>query len=711
LALNRQLTPVLVFASVLFSRHVSAGGKEQSYDELDLVELLNIRVSTATKTSEVIDDAPAVITVVTRDDIHRWGYRNIGEVLMHCVGFFSVDDHIQPNVAVRGMTGGLGAESSVIKVMIDGRSVAYRTTSGNWLGAELVSLESIEQIEIIRGPASALYGADAFLGVVNIITLKPEEARPFSGRIFTGVTGTEPSTEFDMYAQGKMGRFDYGFGTVGEFADRRGLAMPKESPAPNIPTYAGERVTAQNLERRSFGAQARVGYRVADKGQMVGSVFYSAFSRGGDFAQWAQLTNGSDTFGRPTGTTLSLHQARVNWDANLFATKSLELSLRSTYFAGGVLPSDRIEFGSDFWYARRKTSYRGFDGNVEARYIPSNRYNIVIGFENIYDRESLLAPERVIRENETIVKAPGAAGRIVRFQNLGLYVSSNVWVVENWLKLTGGVRSDFHSSYGNQWTGRLGLTSRVTEALIMKLLYGSAFKAPSPYLLYARPLGPGDVLGNSKLKPQKVHTIEYQVSYNYSSSFGVSSGVAYSTLFDQAEFSPQGINQMARNSARQTTLTWETRAEVKRGEDFMAYGAFELLYSRRNLEGQGYVARLVGSTGIVYPPYLLRLGTNVALPRISKLALSLGGEGMLVGPRRAADTSVIAEGRRFDLPPYVTTNFFLMTRRLRLVADHESIVALRVYNAFGTRGPEPGFSGFEFPLAPREVLLEFRHEY
>ena len=86
------------------------------------------------------------------------------------------------------MTGGLGAESGVIKVMIDGRSVAYRTTSGNWLGVELIPLESVAQIEIIRGPASALYGADAFLGVVNIITLKPDDVRPVRARVALGLT-------------------------------------------------------------------------------------------------------------------------------------------------------------------------------------------------------------------------------------------------------------------------------------------------------------------------------------------------------------------------------------------------------------------------------------------------------------------------------------------------------------------------------------------
>ena len=90
------------------------------------------------------------------------------------------------------MSGGLGAESGNIKVMIDGRSVAYRSTSGNWLGVELVPLESVEQIEIIRGPASALYGADAFLGVVNIITVSPDAMRPVRARVAVGLTETNP---------------------------------------------------------------------------------------------------------------------------------------------------------------------------------------------------------------------------------------------------------------------------------------------------------------------------------------------------------------------------------------------------------------------------------------------------------------------------------------------------------------------------------------
>jgi len=72
---------------------------------------------------------------------------------------------------------------------------------------------------------------------------------------------------------------------------------------------------------------------------------------------------------------------------------------------------------------------------------------------------------------------------------------------------------------------------------------------------------------------------------------------------------------------------------------------------------------------------------------------------------------VLANGERFDLKAYATANVFLTTRNLYLIPGHESVVALRVYNLFNAGGPDPGFSGFEYPLPPREIMLELRHTY
>jgi len=702
---------VLLFSTVPQAVHAQETDGSDTTDDLDLVKLLNVQVSTATKTSESVDDAPAVITVVTRDDIHRWGYRNVAEVLNHCVGFYSIDDHIQPNVGVRGVTGGLAAESSVFKVMIDGRSVAYRTTSGNWLGAELIPLESIQQIEIIRGPASALYGADAFLGIVNIITRSPDESRPVQARLLAGVTGTNPSGQLDVVGSGQVGKFDFLLGAIGEYGSRSGLAMPVESPAPDIPAYVGDRRTADNLDRRSLGLQARIGYRDRKVGQLVASAYASGFSRGGDFAPWAQLTNGTDASGKQQGTVISQGQLRLNIDGLLHANKKLDLALNTTYFQGGVLPADRIEVGSALYYAKRKTSYRGIDSVIEARFMASSRFNLITGMETVFDHEMLLAPERIIRSSGNAVPDSDANDKRINLTNVGIFVSSNLTLIDRYLKLTGGIRYDNHSTYGSQITGRAGITSRLTKALNMKLLYGSAFKAPSPYLLYANPLGPGDVRGNAALKPQRIQTLEYQVSLKPNQFIGFSSGVSANWLFDKAEFSPQGINQAARNTASQTTFTWETRADAKHYDDYATYASFELVRSRRDLGEIGYAAGLVGTANIVYPPYIARLGLSAALPSVPSVPLTAGTEAMFVGPRHAADASTLANGAQFNLKAYATANVFLTTRNLYLIRGHESVVALRVYNLFNAGGPDPGFSGFEYPLPPREIMLELRHTY
>jgi outer membrane receptor for ferrienterochelin and colicins len=701
----------LLFLAAAWPSRAAAEETAQASDDLDLVRLLNVEVSTATKTSESLSEAPAVITVVTRDDIHRWGYRNVAEVLNHCVGFYMVDDHILPNVGVRGMMAGLGAPSGVIKVMIDGRSVADRATSGNWLGAELIALESVKQIEIIRGPASALYGADAFLGVVNIITEAPSDGRPIRVRSFTGVSGNNPSEQLEAVSGGQFGRFDYLVGMSGEYGSRSGLRLPSQSPSPTLPSYVGNRTTADNLDRRSLGLQARVGYRVPDKGQLVVSAYASGFERGGDFAQWAQLTNGTDAEGNSVGSTVSQGQWRANLDALVHATNTLDLALQTTYFRGIFLSADRIETGYDTWYAERDTSYRGVDSVAEARFVPSKVFNLIVGTEGVFDRQYLPVPERISKATGQAAADNGANDQTINLFNFGAYVSSNLRVIDEVLKVTGGLRYDHHSTYGSQVTGRLGLTTRWSKSLVGKVLYGSAFKAPSPYLLYASPLRDRDVQGNIDLRPQNIHTVEQQISYSPSPFFGLTTGVSYNWLLDKAEFSPQGINQVARNNASQTSLTWESRVDVKHYEDYNIYASAELLASRRRLGDVGYAAQLVGTQNIVYPPYIGRLGAMAAVPSLPDVPLSLGAEGMLVGPRNSADASTLANGDRFSLPSYVLLNATLMTRDLFIAPGHESQVALRAYNLLGVTGPNAGFSGFEYPLAPRELMLELRHTY
>ncbi|HVX95479.1 MAG TPA: TonB-dependent receptor [Polyangia bacterium] len=684
---------------------------DESLDDLDLVKLLNVEVSTPTKTAESQEEAPAVITVVTQADIRRWGYQTVADVLAHVQGFYLIDDHILPDIGVRGMTGGLGSESGVIKVMIDGRSVAYRTTSGNWLGAELIPMESIAQIEIIRGPASALYGADAFLGVVNIITWRPDELGRVRGRATFGLTGTNPGERVDVAGGRKVGKWSVALGAVGELTDRSGLELPPESPAPILPSYVDGRRTALNLERRSLGLEAQLGWSDERRGHLLTSAYYSAFERGGDFAHWAQLTNGVDGAGHARGTIVSLDQLRLNLDGLAHASRTVDLSLAATYSQGGVLPPDRIDVASDLFYVKRHQSYRGVDATAEARWMPAPRFNLIAGTEAVFDHEDFGAPEEIDFTTGQPLPREGATNTEVDLVNLGAYASANWKALDPWLKLTGGLRYDHHNVYGSQVTGRAVLTSRLGHGLGAKLLYGNAFKAPSPYLLYAAPLRPGDVIGNRNLEPMRIHTLEYEMSWRPSATFGITSSVSYNWLLDKAEFTLEGINQTARNVASQRSLSWETRADVRYGEQLTAYASFDLVQSRRDLGQEGYAASLIGTKNVVYPPWIARAGVDVALPSPVDVPLAVGGETIVVAPRRAADTSIVESGGSFTLPTYCLLDAFVTTRDLYLIRGQETRLALRGRNLLGSRGPDPGPSGFEYPLTAREVFLELRHMY
>jgi outer membrane receptor for ferrienterochelin and colicins len=690
----------------------NARGQEEQLNDLDLVKLLNVEVSTATKTAESLDDAPAIIQVVTQADIRRWGYQTVAQVLEHLQGFYLIDDHITPNAAVRGMTGGLGAESGVIKVMIDGRSVAYRTTSGNWLGTELIPMESIAQIEIIRGPASALYGADAFLGVVNIITVRPDDLGRVRGRASVGPTGDHLGERFDLAGGVRRGKWYLELGAAGERTDRSGLVLPPESPAPILPGDIGVRRTALNLRRKSISLQAQAGYVDERLGRLGVSAYGSALERGGDFAHWAQLTNRVDAMGQEVGTTIALGQYRLNVDGLLHLPRSVDLALAATYFQGGVLPQDRIDVASNLYYVERHQSYRGVDATFEARWTPKSRFNAIAGVETVFDHETLQPPDRIeLATGRPLDQGAAGATTIANLLNVGVYTSVNLKVLDPWLKLTGGVRYDQNSVYGGQTSGRLGITSRLHPTIVQKLLYGSAFKAPSPYLLYATPLRPGDVVGNRDLRPMHIHTVEYQLSWKPRPAFGITSGVSYNWLLDAAAFTLQGINQAARNVASQRTLTWETRADVRFSEQLVGYASFDWAQSTRNTGQEGYAASLIGAKNVVYPPWIVRAGLTIALPSPVRLPLSACAETILVSKRRADETSIVEHGSDFYLPLYDRLDACVTTRDLYLIRGHETRIAVRGYNLLGTRGPDPGPSGFEYPLAPREVLLELRHMY
>ncbi len=710
----RRLAPLLAVL-VWPAAARAADPDEGPEEELSLAALLDVsqEVWAATRTAQKNSEAPAIISTVTREQIALWGYRSVSEVLSHLLGFYVVDDHTAPNLAVRGISGGLYAESSIVKVLIDGHSVAFHSTGGNWLGPELVPLSAIEAIEIVRGPASALFGADAFLGLINIRTRNGASLRGANAWMAVERAGNRWGSDADVSAGLSRGGLDVLVAVRRNQQDLSGLRLPASSPAPSVPEDKRQDLVAEGMDQQASCALARVIYRPAAGTELGAFGYYSAMARGAEFGSLFQLAHGYRD-GAQSDSRVSQSQLRAGVFWHQTVDRDLRLSLRGQLFRGGPAADSRLEVGSPFFYVRRQFGFRGGDLDGQVEWTPARlggRASLVAGADVLIDDERL--PSRIgVAKQPTDGTAPGSVIESISvyqghrsFFSQGVYLQT-IWnVVDDLLSLTGGVRHDQHNVYGGQITERVGLVSNPWPQLHAKLLYGSAFKAPSPLLLHAIPLANGDVVGNPQLKPQRLRTGEIEIGWQPWRFLELSSDVAYSVLSDKTEFVQEGIGQVARNVAHAATWSWESRAELKYGDLLGAHLSLEAQRTIRRTGQEGYADWLLGSAGGIYPNLQLHAGM-VGHP--ASFPLRGVVQASYVGARRPSDTNILLNDGPYRLPPYLLLEAGIFTRPFDLFGRRHSEVSFSLTgkNLLGSTGPVPGFAGVDYPLAPRTFFLQ-----
>jgi outer membrane receptor for ferrienterochelin and colicins len=674
--------------------------------ELSLDDLLNVQVVSATKTEMPLDEAPSIVTVISRRDIEQWGYQSVAEILDQQLGFYLIDDHILPNLAVRGIAGGLRAESSIIKLMIDGQPVSFRSTSGNWLGPELVPITAIDRIEIIRGPASSVYGADAFVGVVHILTRKGADMNGASMRGGPAYVGEHAAGDGDASVGLKLGSFDVL--AAGRFnrQNRAGLELPSSSPRPVLPAYASTTDAAQGLQQQSGTGYLKVSLNDKDSPDHLTLTGHLSFlDRGGDFAEWAQLTDHTED-GFHSYTKISRVQGTSALSGSYAASDALTLNLRSSFFSGKDRDGARIDVASQQFYVRQPWSYMGGETQLGADYAPSPALLVSfsggIGYDVEHRPETTLVLKHPMAGSPDEIESQKSLGNRTLLTP-GALVSATYKAWERYLTLTAGFRWDWHTVFGHQWSARFGVASHPLDWLSFKILYGRAFKAPSPMLLYATPVTAGDVVGNPNLEPQYINTVEGQVSVLPNEYVLITSGVAYNHVDDQAEFTLQGLNRVARNVSQLETISWESQVELMLKDYLRAYASYEWVHVARDPGLVGYDARVVQGNHGVYPAMQVRGGVRGT---VAKAYLRASAQVHYVGQRDSSDTNSFENGASYTLDPYTMVHATLGSTELELLGNGRfTTLTLIGKNLGDAAGASPGFAGIDYPLYPRSVWL------
>jgi len=166
--------------------------------DASLAQLMNVEVYSASKHLQSVREAPAFVTVITAEDIRNYGYRTLAEVLQSVPGFYVTYDYQYNDMGMRGYMRTSDYNTPFL-LLIDGHRANDGIFENAALGRELpLDVDLIERVEVIRGPSSSLYGANAVFGVINVVTRRGRDLR-----------GMEVSADAGSFGTGK-GRITYG---------------------------------------------------------------------------------------------------------------------------------------------------------------------------------------------------------------------------------------------------------------------------------------------------------------------------------------------------------------------------------------------------------------------------------------------------------------------------------------------------------------------
>lgn len=477
-----------------------------------LLAALNAEVITASRVPQGSRDAPATVVIVTEDQIRQRGYRSLLEVLQHLPDFKTekgVHEHYYSNFAVRGA---VGPDKFII--MMDGVRITGPTNEPMPI-LENYPVHLAKQIEVVYGPASALYGADAVAGIVNIITRAPEHALEATfqggqdGQRFGNVFYAQqlsPSVHLRFAGQflvDDQPRLD------GLYPDYRGFQAQQSGIFPSIFGHQTPSLPWDSNPSHPLKASAT---HVSLKIENLQLFFFSNQSR---FPSFLKNTPDNAIYNREQFIG---HRLQVLGATHVFQEGNFEITSKGSYARFDLNPNSnyRDVFGNfDRAYKYAHSSAMRLDESAIFRFGHRGLLGVGINFESFdavpwsADLVQPVDPDGDIKGHLLGASDIEADFFRLSYQNLGVYLHSELHPKDQ-LSLTLGLRLDHNSRYGGTLNPRMGLVYRPSDVWTFKGLYGTAFLAPSPYEAYLHYGAWPNYwrLPNPNLKPIKSETLE-----------------------------------------------------------------------------------------------------------------------------------------------------------------------------------------------------------
>ena len=689
--------------------------------QMPVEDLLSVSSVTASGgTSEERATASGNVIIVQRQDIENHGWRSIGEVLSSIPGLYAIDDGSLISIGVRGVTGGLRGGTRLVKIMINGTPVNFRPDLRAFIGPEYIPILAVERVEVVKGPLSALYGANAFLATVNVITREI----PF------GTT---------VEASGGIGVFNgnhLGMGGTG------------------LATYSGEKarlligVTAHSVDRSGLSIQRTFAAQNPDEDRWRG-VFTDQSH--GDISSplggFLQLLVPSQRLGDLTldagiqrldsvaefqlASTLTHDSRESLWNAWFALKHDLDwtdhLASQLTIGGAGGEPTHDERFFLTGNMARtftRNFGYRSLSSAFSLTYARGARFSARFLIDAELEQEKVLYYTalfngaqglRMSGDRVDFIPPDVQKTRHLSDIGVGLQVSGQPSLALPGLQLTGNIRLD-RVSYGAdlepplQLSGRGGVVYKWAPWLVTKLIAGRAFQAPSAILLYAQP-GFGvanNLVGNltvgaaaPRIRPQNLSSVE-AVAYVLMGDVAAFEGAAfYQRLEDEIAFVSAGTDHVARNTSNSSYAGLESSLRLS----FWRLSPFVTGSLLRKTDAE--VDDVVSS----YPGWLATVGLDAEL--LLSPRLHLNTVVRIVGPRGATRQNILQNFTNpYTLPRYTSADINLSTGRLSLLGEApKTRFMMSLRNLLDERHSEPGFGGYDLPAPGRSVFFEVQQTF